>query len=76
MTVLLTLLLTGCSDNIPDNITSPTEANEAEEGYYTANFNVSIPSLMQFFPMPSFVNRVLRVTCCSKLGMDTLKFAV
>lgn len=47
MTVLLTAMLTGCSDNIPDNITSPTEANEAEEGYYTANFNVSIPSLEQ-----------------------------
>ena len=30
MTVLLTTMLTGCSDNIPDNITSPTEANEAE----------------------------------------------
>lgn len=47
MTVLLTAILTGCSDNIPDNITSPTEANEAEEGYYTANFNVSIPSFEQ-----------------------------
>ena len=47
MTVLLTTMLTGCSDNIPDNITSPTEANEAEEGYYTANFNVSIPSFEQ-----------------------------
>lgn len=47
MTVLLTTMLTGCSDNIPDNITSPTEANETEEGYYTANFNVSIPSFEQ-----------------------------
>ena len=47
MTVLLTAMLTGCSDNIPDNITSSTEANEAEEGYYTANFNVSIPSFEQ-----------------------------
>lgn len=45
--ILLTAMLTGCSDNIPDNITSPTEANEAEEGYYTANFNVSIPSFEQ-----------------------------
>ena len=44
MTVLLTAMLTGCSDNIPDNITSPTEANE---GYYTASFNVSIPSFEQ-----------------------------
>lgn len=43
MTVLLTAMLTGCSDNI----TSPTEANEAEEGYYTASFNVSIPSFEQ-----------------------------
>lgn len=47
MTVLLTAMLTGCSDNIPDNITSPTEANEAEDGYYTASFNVSIPSFEQ-----------------------------
>ena len=47
MTVLLTAMLTGCSDNIPDNMTSPTEANEAEEGYYTTNFNVSIPSFEQ-----------------------------
>lgn len=47
MTVLLSAMLTGCSDNIPDNMTSPTEANEAEEGYYTANFNVSIPSFEQ-----------------------------
>ena len=47
MTVLLTAMLTGCSDNIPDNITSPTEANETEEGYYTASFNVSIPNFEQ-----------------------------
>lgn len=47
MMVLLTAMLTGCSDNIPDNMTSPTEANEAEEGYYTASFNVSIPSFEQ-----------------------------
>lgn len=47
MMVLLTAMLTGCSDNIPDNITSPTEANEAEEGYYTASFNVSIPNFEQ-----------------------------
>ena len=47
MTVLLTEMLTGCSDNIPDNITSPTEANETEEGYYTASFNVSIPNFEQ-----------------------------
>lgn len=47
MTVLLTAMLTGCSDNIPDNITSPTEANETEEGYYTASFNVSSPNFEQ-----------------------------
>ena len=47
MAVLLTAMLTGCSDNIPDNITSPTEANETEEGYYTASFNVSIPNFEQ-----------------------------
>lgn len=47
MTVLLTAMLTGCFDNIPDNITSPTQAEETEEGYYTASFNVSIPSFEQ-----------------------------
>ena len=47
MTVLLTAMLTGCSDNIPDNIISPIQAEETEEGYYTANFNVSIPSFEQ-----------------------------
>ena len=47
MTVLLTAMLTGCSDNIPDNIASPTQAEETEEGYYTASFNVSIPSFEQ-----------------------------
>lgn len=47
MTVLLTAMLTGCSDNILDNITSPTQAEETEEGYYTASFNVSIPSFEQ-----------------------------
>lgn len=47
MTVLLTAMLTGCSDNIPDNITSPTQAEKTEEGYYTASFNVSIPSFEQ-----------------------------
>lgn len=47
MTVLLTAMLTGCSDNIPDNITSPTQAEETEEGYYTASFNVSIPNFEQ-----------------------------
>lgn len=47
MTVLLTAMLTGCSDNIPDNITSPIQAEETEEGYYTASFNVSIPYFEQ-----------------------------
>lgn len=47
MTVLLTAMLTGCSDNIPENVTSRTQAEETEEGYYTASFNVSIPSFEQ-----------------------------
>lgn len=47
MTVLLTAMLTGCSDNIPDNITSPIQAEETEEDYYTASFNVSIPNFEQ-----------------------------
>lgn len=44
MTILLTAMLTGCSDNIPEDVTSPTQA---EDGYYTANFNISIPSFKQ-----------------------------
>lgn len=47
MTVLLTAMLTGCSDNIPEDVTSRTQAEEAEEGYYTASFNVSIPGFEQ-----------------------------
>lgn len=47
MTVLLTAMLTGCSDNIPDNITSPIQAEGTEEDYYTASFNVSIPNFEQ-----------------------------
>lgn len=47
MTVLLTAMLTGCSDNIPEDVTSRTQAEEAEDGYYTASFNVSIPSFEQ-----------------------------
>ena len=47
MTVLLTAMLTGCSDNIPEDVTSRTQAEETEEGYYTASFNVSIPSFEQ-----------------------------
>lgn len=46
MTVLLTAMLTGCSDNIPEDVTSRTQAEE-EDGYYTASFNVSIPSFEQ-----------------------------
>ena len=39
--VLLTFMLTACTDCIVDNETS---SNEAEEGYYTAHFNIAIPS--------------------------------
>ena len=42
--VLLTFMLTACTDCIVDNETS---SNEAEDGYYTAHFNVSIPSFEQ-----------------------------
>lgn len=42
--VLLTFMLAACTDCIVDNETS---SNEAEDGYYTANFNVSIPSFEQ-----------------------------
>lgn len=42
--VLLTAMLTGCSDSIADN--EPSK-DETEEGYYTASFNVSIPNFEQ-----------------------------
>lgn len=42
--VLLTFMLAACTDCIVDNETS---SNEAEDGYYTAHFNVSIPSFEQ-----------------------------
>lgn len=42
--VLLTAMLTGCSDSIAD---SEPSKNETEEGYYTASFNVSIPNFEQ-----------------------------
>lgn len=42
--VLLTVMLTGCSDSIAD---SEPSKDETEEGYYTASFNVSIPNFEQ-----------------------------
>lgn len=42
--VLLTAMLTGCSDSIAD---SEPSKDETEEGYYTASFNVSIPNFEQ-----------------------------
>lgn len=42
--VLLTFMLAACTDCIVDNETS---SNEAEDGYYTAHFYVSIPSFEQ-----------------------------
>lgn len=44
MAVLLTAMLTGCSDSIAD---SEPSKDETEEGYYTASFNVSIPNFEQ-----------------------------
>lgn len=44
MAVLLTAMLTGCSDCIAD---SEPSKDETEEGYYTASFNVSIPNFEQ-----------------------------
>ena len=71
MTVLLTAMLTGCSDNIPDNITSPTEANEAEEGYYTASFNVSIPSFeLQVTRSTLFTNEGIGKNCVKLFCFD------
>lgn len=71
MMVLLTAMLTGCSDNIPDNLTSPTEANEAEEGYYTASFNVSIPSFEQQITRSTlFTNEGIGKNCVKLFCFD------
>ena len=71
MMVLLTAMLTGCSDNIPDNMTSPTEANEAEEGYYTASFNVSIPSFEQQITRSTlFTNEGIGKNCVKLFCFD------
>lgn len=40
--VLLTTMLTACSDSMVDNDTSTT--SETEEGYYKASFRITIPS--------------------------------
>lgn len=40
--VLLTTMLTACSDSMVDNDTSTT--SETEEGYYKASFRIAIPS--------------------------------
>ena len=71
MTVLLTAMLTGCSDNIPDNITSHTEANETEEGYYTASFNVSIPNFEQQITRSTlFTNEGIGKNCVKLFCFD------
>ena len=71
MTVLLTAMLTGCSDNIPDNITSPTQAEETEKGYYTASFNVSIPSFEQQVTRSTlFTNEGIGKNCVKLFCLD------
>lgn len=71
MTVLLTAMLTGCSDNIPDNITSPTQAEETEEGYYTASFNVSIPNFEQQITRSTlFTNEGIGKNCVKLFCFD------
>ena len=42
--VLLTAMLTGCSDSIAD---SEPSKDETEEGYYTVRLNISIPNFEQ-----------------------------
>lgn len=44
MAVLLTVMLTGCSDCIAD---SEPSKDETEEGYYTVRLNISIPNFEQ-----------------------------
>lgn len=71
MTVLLTAMLTGCSDNIPDNITSPIQAEETEEGYYTASFNVSIPNFEQQVTRSTlFTNEGIEKDCVKLFCFD------
>lgn len=40
--VLLTTMLTACSDSLVDN--DPSTTSETEEGYYKASFRIAIPS--------------------------------
>ena len=40
--VLLTTMLTACSDSMVDN--DPSTTSETEEGYYKACFRIAIPS--------------------------------
>ena len=40
--VLLTTMLTACSDSMVDN--EPSTTSETEEGYYKASFRIAIPS--------------------------------
>ena len=40
--VLLTTMLTACSDSMVDN--DPSTTSETEEGYYKASFRIAIPS--------------------------------
>lgn len=62
--VLLTFMLAACTDCIVDNETS---SNEAEDGYYTAHFNVSIPS---FTRSTLFTNEGIGKNCVKLFCFD------
>ena len=66
--VLLTAMLTGCSDSIADN--EPSK-DETEEGYYTASFNVSIPNFEQQVTRSTvFMNEGIQKNCMKLFCFD------
>ena len=66
--VLLTAMLTGCSDSIAD---SEPSKDETEEGYYTASFNVSIPNFEQQVTRSTvFMNEGIQKNCMKLFCFD------
>lgn len=66
--VLLTAMLTGCSDSIAD---SEPSKDETEEGYYTASFNVSLPNFEQQVTRSTvFMNEGIEKDCMKLFCFD------
>ena len=74
MAVLLTAMLTGCSDCIAD---SEPSKDETEEGYYTASFNISIPNFEQKTTRSTiFVNEGIKEDAMKLFCFDICKDSV